>query len=227
MNSLDNKISRPSNKIKHGREKRVGNQRTRSQRLSHQNDQRSRSRYQRCPKCKKVRMKWVPANWWYEGRTRWERLTLEGKKVCHICVERDRAYQKKRKEMKMAVASKTKHAEMWKLLRETGYPIISTWIDEAGPGETDDFEDLAKRCINDVITADLLLLYAEPGEILKGALIEAGACLGSDNYVVLAGECESLSSVFKEHPNWLSFPSLDEALKAVDFLLQTLPRVID
>lgn len=46
-----------------------------------------RSMHERCPRCKKLRRKWVPANNWHEGRTRWQRRP-EGL-VCWICVERE------------------------------------------------------------------------------------------------------------------------------------------
>lgn len=36
--------------------------------------------------------------------------------------------------LKIYVASKTRHAAKWKALINKGYNIISTWIDEAGPG---------------------------------------------------------------------------------------------
>lgn len=55
--------------------------------------QRTRSRYQRCPSCKKLRQKWLRTNHWtaYRQPQRWARLTPEGPVVCHICVARARA----------------------------------------------------------------------------------------------------------------------------------------
>lgn len=35
-------------------------------------------------------------------------------------------------------ASRTSHAEKWKAWRSAGLPIVSSWIDEAGPGQTKD-----------------------------------------------------------------------------------------
>lgn len=75
------------------------------------------------------------------------------------------------------VASKTAHASMWREYRSVGAPIISTWIDEAGAGETTDFADLWTRCVMEARDALCLVLYRLPGEILKGALVEAGAAL--------------------------------------------------
>ena len=73
------------------------------------------------------------------------------------------------------IASKSFHGHRWKELRAQGCRIVSTWIDECGAGETDDFSDLFDRCIREASQADVLILYREDGEILKGALIEAGA----------------------------------------------------
>jgi len=67
------------------------------------------------------------------------------------------------------IASKTKHPLMWRGLRQA-MNIISTWIDEAGEGETADFSDLWHRCINEATTADALIAYHEVGDVWKGGL---------------------------------------------------------
>ena len=90
--------------------------------------------------------------------------------------------------MSIYIASKTKHAERWRFLRDKiGEPIISTWIDEAGEGETTDHADLWRRCIAQAASADVLILYREPGEILKGGWIEMGAALAYDRPVYAIG----------------------------------------
>ncbi|WFS01564.1 hypothetical protein [Rhizobium tumorigenes] len=77
------------------------------------------------------------------------------------------------------IASKTKHAERWRALRAAGLPIISTWIDEAGQGESGDLNDLWRRCILEASTASALVIYREPEDVLKGGWIELGAALAS------------------------------------------------
>lgn len=74
-------------------------------------------------------------------------------------------------------ASKTKHAARWRALREGGVPVISTWIDEAGVGQTSDWQDLWSRCLREASTAAALVMYVEPGEVHKGSLAEVGAAL--------------------------------------------------
>ncbi len=69
-------------------------------------------------------------------------------------------------------------------------PIISSWIDEAGEGETDDFADLWDRIRREVASASSLIFYAEPDDFpLKGALVEVGIAFGEGVpiYVVLPG----------------------------------------
>lgn len=42
------------------------------------------SRRKRCPKCKKVRMKWLPANFMHDFRKKWEK-DENGRLVCFLC----------------------------------------------------------------------------------------------------------------------------------------------
>lgn len=74
------------------------------------------------------------------------------------------------------IASKTKYAPTWRRWRDTlGHPICSTWIDEAGVGETSDFKDLWDRIEQEVTHAQALMLYYDPTDSpLKGAFIELG-----------------------------------------------------
>lgn len=76
------------------------------------------------------------------------------------------------------VASRTHHAPMWRRMREGGAYIRSTWIDEAGVGETADWSELWRRIVDEVAASELLICYVEPADFpLKGTFIEAGAAL--------------------------------------------------
>ena len=74
------------------------------------------------------------------------------------------------------IASKTKHADRWKKIASVD-PVSSTWIFEAGEGETSDFNDLWLRCIAEASNSKALVAYHEEGEILKGAWMEMGAAM--------------------------------------------------
>jgi len=117
------------------------------------------------------------------------------------------------------VASKTKHAGKWLAYRDGGYPINSTWIDEAGPGETQDFTDLWTRCCLEVNSAKVLVAYREKGEVLKGAFIEIGVALSKPKMVLLAGDWEGFS--FAAHPVVRNMVTLNEAMAVASRICKT------
>lgn len=92
------------------------------------------------------------------------------------------------------VTSKVKHAAMWLSLRESGVPVISTWIDDTQDAQSklrpdDDaaWEDLWRRCIDEAATCDALVAYVEPDDVLKGGLVEIGAALSNGRPVFAVG----------------------------------------
>lgn len=117
--------------------------------------------------------------------------------------------------MKVYIASQTKHAQKWIDLRNKGLEISSTWIDQAGIGESTNLSDLAFRCIRESAEANWLILYCEEGDFLKGALMEVGAALASDVPVLCVGKCQSISATFQKHPLWFDVASMDDAIKHI------------
>lgn len=79
------------------------------------------------------------------------------------------------------------HGPRWQALREEGWPIISTWIDESQPDATLDWPDLWERCLAEVTSAEVCIVYMEPGEVLKGAWVEVGAALAAGVHVIGVG----------------------------------------
>jgi hypothetical protein len=75
-----------------------------------------------------------------------------------------------RKLARVYVASRVKHAAMWKALRAANEcVVVSTWIDEAGEGETSDLSELWERVLSEVSQADALILCMECQHTLFGA----------------------------------------------------------
>lgn len=94
--------------------------------------------------------------------------------------------------LKIYVASRASipvRAALWRDLRDRhGARIISSWIDEAGEGETEDFTDLWAQVLREVEVCDRLVLYVEGDDFpLKGALIEVGAALALGKTVWVIG----------------------------------------
>lgn len=94
-------------------------------------------------------------------------------------------------------ASIPERPAMWKYARDIlGYNIISTWIDEAGDGETKDFAELWSRIQKEITNCDALVLYVEETDLpLKGAFIEVGMAiaLGKPIHVCFPGNYALLS----------------------------------
>ena len=116
------------------------------------------------------------------------------------------------------IASKTRHAPKWIALRAGGAPITATWIDEAGAGDTLDFSDLWRRCVSEASSGAALILYHEDGDVLRGALVEAGAALASGRLVFLvspvaSGDTGPLGS-FMAHRLVTRFSTVDQAIAA-------------
>lgn len=90
------------------------------------------------------------------------------------------------------VASKSRYAGLWQDLRDEwkplGFDIISTWIDEAGEGETADMADLWYRCIAEAQSADVLIAVHRDGDEWKGAFVEIGAALSFGIPVYVIGD---------------------------------------
>lgn len=67
------------------------------------------------------------------------------------------------------------------------------------------------RAVND---SDVVLLYAEPGDPLRGALVEAGACLGNGQRVFAVGD-NALFGTWQFHPGVARFVTLEGAWRAL------------
>lgn len=76
-------------------------------------------------------------------------------------------------------ASKTRHAQRWVALRATGLEISSTWIDEAGKGQSISWSDLWGRTFSEIKQSKALVFYGEEGEVQEGTLVEIGAAIAS------------------------------------------------
>lgn len=87
-------------------------------------------------------------------------------------------------------ASVPERPAAWRRFREDGWPIVSTWIDEAGEGETADNGELWQRIDREIASCAALILYVAADDFpLKGAYIEVGMALarGKPVAVVLDG----------------------------------------
>jgi len=112
-------------------------------------------------------------------------------------------------------ASKIAHADLWKRLRlewpeihfTARWPTlhVGTVPDEPAFASVFWEHDLA-----DIRSADAVLVYAEPEDKLRGALVEAGMALALRQRVVVVGEHPDFGT-WQYHPLVSRVPDLDSA----------------
>ena len=115
---------------------------------------------------------------------------------------------------KIYVASRASipgRAEMWKEFRdEKGWNIVSTWIDESGPGQPACMTELWQKIMTEISSCDSLILYFGKNDgILKGALVEAGMALSLGKPVFVVFE-ENLTLVEMQNilGSWIAHPNV-------------------
>jgi hypothetical protein len=117
---------------------------------------------------------------------------------------------------------------MWRGLRESGWPIVSSWIDEAGPGETDDLAELWSRIDGEVRSSRGLVVYALESDFpLKGALVEVGIAIGAGVpvFAVFPGVVLDPETL-RPAGSWLRHPGVrrcDDVLEALTAIVGGVP----
>jgi len=112
------------------------------------------------------------------------------------------------------MASKTKHRKKWIDLITEGHNIISSWIYAEGDA---DRNVLCFQCKHECLKCDGLVLYAEEGETLHDALIEAGIVLASGlKKVVLVGHGFKKDSLFRSTDQVIEADTVEEAISIIN-----------
>lgn len=110
------------------------------------------------------------------------------------------------------VASKSQHGKMWRAMRASGLPIISTWIDESDPGQTTSWSALYERAVLEASTCSALVLYVPDGDVPKGGcLIETGAALAAGRKVFAFAP--AIPAKLLSHPLIKHCESLEQAIQ--------------
>jgi hypothetical protein len=110
-------------------------------------------------------------------------------------------------------ASVLARGAMWRDLRAKGAPIISSWIDEDGPNDTADLDELWVRIRREVLSAERLILYVEPDDFpLKGAFVEVGMALAAGVPItIVAPGVEITGRNQRPFGSWIKHPSVSFA----------------
>lgn len=121
-------------------------------------------------------------------------------------------------QIKVYFASKLAHAEKWRDLVyvEDGWgeiiEMVARWphVVALVPDDLEFIKHAWTQNQEDIARADVVVLYALPGENLRGALVEAGMALALGKPVILVGE-NSDYGTWRNHSGVHSVPDLDKA----------------
>lgn len=107
------------------------------------------------------------------------------------------------------IASRTYRAAKWRRLRDIeGWQITSSWIDEAGTGESTNLGNLWSRVEAEIAGSKLFILYVEMEDFpLKGALIEVGMAIATPIPICIVAPGIILDPVsFRPLGSWVRHP---------------------
>lgn len=130
--------------------------------------------------------------------------------------------------LRIYTASKLKHAAKWRQLCEDNAVLYAhaRWLKHSRM-QTPDTPENAKtfwlQDEQDVKDADVVLVYAESDDKLRGALVEAGIAIACGIPVIVVGEHEDYGT-WQYHPGVRRMPSL---ASVIDFLKCVKPRYLD
>ena len=100
--------------------------------------------------------------------------------------------------VKIYVASKMKHADAVKAvqLHKVGLTFTNRWhfMETVIPETADHAANFWENDFDDIDAADAVVVYGEPGDHLRGALIEAGYGIARGKPVFLCGETDSFGT---------------------------------
>jgi hypothetical protein len=124
-------------------------------------------------------------------------------------------------------ASLPERSAAWRRLRDDGWRITCSWIDEAVAGQSADLGALWSRIEREIAGSERLVLYVEPDDFpLKGALIEVGMAIAHRIPIRVVAPGVALDQVsFRPIGSWVRHPlvafadTMDEALEGTTFSL--------
>lgn len=93
------------------------------------------------------------------------------------------------RQIKVYFASKLRHAEKLKALRTDGFHFCARWLDTGtlASNSTKPVSHWLEENFIDIANADAVICLAEPGEVLKTALVEVGWAMAHQRQIFTIG----------------------------------------
>lgn len=116
--------------------------------------------------------------------------------------------------IRVYTASKLHHRQRWVSLRSQwpGVTFTARWpdLEKDRPSSDDEARSNWLKDEEDVRKADVVMVYAEDGEHLRGALIEAGMAIALGKTVLVVGDHPDFGT-WQHHPRVMHAADLDHA----------------
>lgn len=124
--------------------------------------------------------------------------------------------------MRVYTASKLGQAPRWRKLQQEWPHVIfhARWLRHVELGTPDTPDNAARFWVEDeedARTADALLIYAEPHEHLRGALVEAGIAIANKVRVIVVGTHDDYGT-WQYHPNVMRAHDFNDASRILQLL---------
>jgi nucleoside 2-deoxyribosyltransferase len=99
-------------------------------------------------------------------------------------------------------------------LKAAGHTLTSSWLGETLVPETDlcqgAKQEIATRCVKEVLAADVLVLLASPRRVPGGKFVEVGTAIASGKPVYVLGHRENM---LMWHPLVSIFASVEDLVR--------------
>lgn len=116
-------------------------------------------------------------------------------------------------------ASKIWHNTKWRNLRDThGFAIIARWINvECGTYENptgakqltpSEKTQLWIECRDDVLFADMMIIYGEPRDEQRGGTVEFGMAVGANKPIYVLGNCPFFGANSHSDAAYMHYPTV-------------------
>lgn len=114
-------------------------------------------------------------------------------------------------QIKVYTSAKIDHAVKLKAADQDGFHFNARWLDtaEAGRQRLKPVTHWQQENFDDIVAAHFFLLYVEPGDHLKGSLVELGYAIGRGKMCWIAGDGNGVDVLTEAEVGFQRFPHRD------------------
>jgi hypothetical protein len=114
-------------------------------------------------------------------------------------------------QIKVYTSAKLEHAAKLKAVSQDGFHFNARWLDtaDAGRQRLKPVTHWQQENFDDIVAAHFFLLYVEPGDHLKGSLVEIGYAIGRGKKCWIAGDGNGVDVITEATTGHVRLPHRD------------------